>query len=252
MQFTANAPINWSPLAATVPSAPTSVPPTMCSPSLSMPPSMLSPVSPVIPTQVDPNIKSQVISPDPCTSQTATHWELLHNLSTGRQSAYQHLKRRNDSSDEELEDELRTTPVKQHISEDKVSAIFNRLHITNNNSLRYEDDIESAELDDSTCEADENRSKNSMVFADELQSVIKSKTLTEKVIQNELDKYSKAVVLWQPPNAILSVGLSTQSEPSADSETSNDANDDNNDNPCDLDIDYMIEEVFDGDNDMEL
>lgn len=222
-----------------------------------------APMTPAMTTSmVEPGTRGQMLCPDPCTSQTATRWELLHNLSPGRQSAHQHLKRRNDSSDEELDDELRTTPVKQHISEDKVSAIFDKLHITNGHS--FDTTIEAEELEEDSSDQSHHKS---MVFTDELQSAIKCKTMTERVVQNELDKLSKAVVLWQPPTPILSVGLTPDAHHNQQSDDPNESgsdtiesettadNADSAPRDCDLDIDYMIEEVLDCDhdyNDMEL
>ena len=212
--------------------------------------SVITPIETRI-TESEVPFNNQMLCPDPCTSQTATRWELLNNISTGSHSSHQYLKRRNDSSDEEIEEELRT-PVKQHISEDKVSAIFNRLHITKSDIFDSDDRIE---VEDENNDTNGDLPKNPIIFTNELQNAIKNKRITDRLVQNELDKHSKAVVLWQPITQLLpSIGLKSNStEEEVEDQIQSDSHlTQNNDN--DLDIDLMTSDYTsnDFDNQMEL
>ncbi|CAG2104376.1 unnamed protein product [Medioppia subpectinata] len=236
-----------------------------------MNPSLLTypshPIGNPLPTTTNPVLATNEcpldVCPDPCTSQTATRWELLNNISSSAESmrsSHPHLKRRNESSDDEYDD---GRPVKQYISEEKVSAIFNRLHITNGNSgnnaihmFDVNDKCEDEDFEDqSTCEADSS-DKSPIVFAHELQNAIKSKTMTERLVQSEIDKHSKAVVIWRPNNPLFSIGFNSKSadndeDVAKDRESANKS--DNSFNDSDIDFSQERDEEFiDYDNDMEL
>ncbi|XP_054167991.1 uncharacterized protein LOC128965342 [Oppia nitens] len=207
-----------------------------------------------------------VLCPDPCTSQTATRWELLHNLTTDsqRRASHQHLKRRSDSSDDDIDDDGLRRPAKQYISEDKVSAIFNRLHITNSDFNKNDginavnENIDYEDLDDeSNNETIDAKHNNTLVFANELQSAFKNKTITDKLVQNEIDKHSKALILWQPNTSILTT-ISLNSKSSIDNDNDVEDNDNSessktNDNMSDaIEISQEDYEDFYDDNDMIL
>lgn len=160
-------------------------------------------LEPVIPNQTFNLINGGVITPDPCTSQTATHWELMHNLSAGSVNSNLHLKRRIDSSDEDDEDSQR--PVKRCMSEDKVAAKLNQMHISNDSMQFYSQDLNpiNETFDEFDSEEDneisETEKNTKLIYTDELQKALSSSDVIDKLVRTEMEKASKAVVLWKPP-----------------------------------------------------
>lgn len=134
--------------------------------------------------------------PDPCTSQTATEWELLNRFTNTMSSC--RTKRRSESEDEDYDTEIKR-PVKQCINEEKVARIFNKMHISNNKWNFNNTKIEDVNLEEE--EDKDKQSKNELVITDELRKVLNAKTtnVLEKIANDELERHSKAIVLWQPP-----------------------------------------------------
>lgn len=136
--------------------------------------------------------------PDPCTSQTATEWELLNRFTNTMSSC--RGKRRSESEDEDCDIEIRR-PVKQCISEEKVAKIFNKMHISNNNKWNFDSTkIEDVNLEEEEEDKDK-QSKNKLIITAELRKVLDTKTtnVLDEIASDELERHSKAIVLWQPP-----------------------------------------------------
>lgn len=155
-----------------------------------------------------------ILSPDPCTSQTATEWELLNKLSsgTGTYASHLHLKRKNSSDEEDDDDDESQPPTKQYISEDKFTDKFNEMSInsqnvtptmylnrsfdfTNENS--YNEEI-MKDMEEEEEESEDEIKKPKCVFSKEMKEAMNSNTVLDKLIREELDKNSKAILLWQP------------------------------------------------------
>lgn len=91
-------------------------------------------------------------------------------------------------------------PIKKYICEDKVLEIFDRLHIREGDQYIVEDVVEDEPIISQTSgvvieEVDE----PVLRMSDELKDALKNhKTMIDKLAQNEMDKISKAVVVWQP------------------------------------------------------
>jgi hypothetical protein len=172
-------------------------------------------------------------------------------------SSYQHLKRRNDSSDEELEDDFKR-PIKQYITEDKVSAIFDKMHITHNQSA--EEKLESDQQFESneTIDLLNNHKKRQIVLTNELQNVINSEDVTQKLIKSEFEKLSKAVVVWRPTNPIIPIGVELKCNEDNEKEDESDSsnkdlfeNSANNTNYSDIEF-TPIDDFLENDYEMEL
>lgn len=164
--------------------------------------------------------------PDPCSSQIATQWELLNNFSANipnsvdgtsnhlvstpidttytvpafvpPSTSHLHLKRRSSSSEDD-DDDIPQPPTKQYISEGRLFAKFNQMKISSSSS----DDTQSnviCEDEDLDLEENEKRKNCSRLhISDEVNRVLNgSKTILDRMIDNEYDKASKAIVLWQP------------------------------------------------------
>lgn len=154
--------------------------------------------------------------PDPCTSQTATSWELLHNLGTSQNKPnnHQHLKRKS-GSPENLK------PPKQYISEEKMVARLNELHISNSN-IAYDakiasdtenknteakrpfkslEELEEMLSDESSEESD--LETGGITLSPELKKLVHSDLFMAGSPLKELKEPSMAIVLWQPPGGIL-------------------------------------------------
>lgn len=155
--------------------------------------------------------------PDPCTSQTATSWELLHNLgaSQNRIGSHQHLKRKNCN----LED---FKSPKQYISEEKMLARLNELHISNNPTTPHKEtnpiegyenrghvkSLEELELmlsDESDEESD--AEVGGITLSPELKKLVKSDSFLPESLLKEIKEPSMALVLWQPPIGVLPEAL---------------------------------------------
>ncbi|XP_064459976.1 uncharacterized protein LOC135370205 [Ornithodoros turicata] len=142
---------------------------------------------------------------DPCTSQTATAWELLHNLgSTANmgQQMHKHLKRRCEIDDER--------PHKQYVTEEKMIAQMSDLRISmvDNNASQVRDIrylMAETEEGGGTSGAQEDNQK-AIVLSPELQNFVsKDRLATECIIDDMRKRASMALVLWQPPSKILSL-----------------------------------------------
>ena len=121
-------------------------------------------------------------------------------------------------------------PIKKYISEDKVFEIFDRLQIRDGNNYIVEDEP------DEKCQVELNKHKHNVTiemiedndhviqFSTELKNAFQNNnnnSITNKLIENEKDKLSKAVILWQP-NTILKSFLDN---PESDDDTNeNDKN----------------------------
>ncbi|RWS28894.1 hypothetical protein B4U80_08238 [Leptotrombidium deliense] len=157
---------------------------------------------------LQPNFENQVVRftandfipdshQDPCTSQKATHWELFNTFGTCNWNHNQHLKRRN-SSDDELDDGFTgEPPTKQYISEERVAAEFNALSISTHNVLHNES-VDFAELSD-----EESEDKSEFFISEEIQQTFSSDDAVQRICREELEKRSKAVVLWRPLSEVL-------------------------------------------------
>lgn len=165
-------------------------------------------------------------SPDPCTSQTATSWELLHNLGTNgaNMGNHQHLKRKSESEDELFR------PNKIYISEEKMAAWFSQIDIcgsSNNCQLEQPGCIggrsASSRMDPSSVKlimSEEQlnsmladgissksrteepvKEKGELVLAPELKKIVEKDTAFFQSLMN-IRKPSLALVPWQPPKPI--------------------------------------------------
>ena len=130
-----------------------------------------------------------VIPQDPCTSKTATEWELHNGLSSGvgTTNCHMHLKRRSSSSDED--DELNPPPTKKYMNEEKVAARFDQLSISKDVPIK---DLSEEDEDDE-------EKMGTIIISDEAAQAMKSQDLADELIRREHSKNSKALVLWSPP-----------------------------------------------------
>lgn len=180
-------------------------------------------------------------APQPCTSQTATTWELLYNLGTScnrnPHTSNQHLKRRSDPDDG-------FRPNKQYISEERMAAKFGQLHIsndapspamttTNSNTFSNLQDIEGSSSNDSNLlnssdsedSLDQKKLTGRITLSDELKKIIGSDSFIVKSLVKEMTKPNMAVVLWQPPGGSMKDLIKQTLEPtSSSSETNNTTN----------------------------
>lgn len=139
---------------------------------------------------------------------------MLNKLSSTNTGNYSHhcLKRKN-SSDEEDDENINQLSNKQYIGEDKFADKFNEMSINNqqinSNLLPNLSQVESLSSENYLMEeimtdidedaSEENKEKNSqIVISDEIKQVIKTENMLDDLIREELNKNSRAVVLWQP------------------------------------------------------
>ncbi|XP_022255036.1 uncharacterized protein LOC106470689 isoform X2 [Limulus polyphemus] len=161
------------------------------------------------------------ISPDPCTSQTATSWELLHNLGTNgaNMGNHQHLKRKSESEDELFR------PNKIYISEEKMAAWFSQIDICGSNSTShleqpgYTDGRSTSsrigppfvksmmsveQLNSMLAESrteEPVKEKGELVLAPELKKMVEKDAAFFQSLMS-IQKPSLALVPWQPPKPI--------------------------------------------------
>ena len=150
-----------------------------------------------------PSVFNEICAPDPCTSQTATEWELLNKLSsgTGTCTSNLHLKRRNSSDDDD--EIIGQPPTKQYISEDKVTAKFNQMSISNSEPASPSSPTKVEEDDELETEY-EVSNKSTIVLSNEIKEALSARNdRIERLFQDELNKATKSVVLWQPPIGLL-------------------------------------------------
>lgn len=141
-----------------------------------------------------------LVSPDPCTSQTATQWELFHKLSpTSIRSAVK-LKRRTSSDDDSDYEELQP-PAKITLTDEirqereKVAARFRTMNINHEqeNMMAADDDIEVEERE---------LAMPKFHLSDEVKHVLTAPKIMvhDKLVALEREKsFSKAIILWTPP-----------------------------------------------------
>lgn len=171
--------------------------------------------------------------PDPCTSQTATSWELLHNLGTNNMNANLHLKRRSEG------DDMNVGPQKQYITEEKMAARMRELHISNQYSLpeqtspfgpygnspdttRTHKPITTVEelnatlaeelSDESSDPFSTFSSKCSIVLAPEIKKLVEPEKLFAKTFVEEIERPNMAVVLWKPPEGAIKKIMNSESD----------------------------------------
>lgn len=177
--------------------------------------------------------------PDPCTSQTATSWELLHNLGTNNMNANLHLKRRSEG------DDMSVGPQKQYITEEKMAARMRELHISNQYSLPEQTSpfgpygnspdtnkthkrITSVEELNATLAEELSEessdpfstfsSKCSIVLAPEIKKLVEPEKLFAKTFVEEIERPNMAVVLWKPPEGAIKKIMNSQPDPKHEEE----------------------------------
>lgn len=136
-------------------------------------------------------------------------------------------------------------PVKKYISEDKVIEIFDRFHISEGDDYIVEDEsmrnASGANFKHNVViEVLDDEEDRVLELSSELKNAFQnaSPSITGKMMQDEKDKISKAVVLWKP-NAILKTLLSDTGDDSSNNEESEDSEGAN----CGVEI----EEIFSDD-----
>ncbi|XP_053213459.1 uncharacterized protein LOC128396849 isoform X2 [Panonychus citri] len=141
---------------------------------------------------------------------------------TGTCTSNLHLKRRKSSDDEDLDENIGQPPTKQYISEDKVTAKFNEMSLSNVESL---DHANSPTREDDEFESEEEISnddlKPTIVLSDEVKQALNARNdRIERLFQDELNKSTKSLVLWQPPIGLLPPPLNVyQNEKKEEEET---------------------------------
>lgn len=141
---------------------------------------------------------------------------------TGTCTSNLHLKRRKSSDDEDLDENIGQPPTKQYISEDKVTAKFNEMSLSNVESL---DHANSPTREDDEFESEEEISnddlKPTIVLSDEVKQALNARNdRIERLFQDELYKSTKSLVLWQPPIGLLPPPLNVyQNEKKEEEET---------------------------------
>ncbi|GIX87005.1 uncharacterized protein CEXT_522881 [Caerostris extrusa] len=189
-------------------------------------------------TKSDVNIQEPIvhftapIPPDPCTSQTATSWELLHNLGPSKCSMNPHLKRK---SDLEVFDQ---TPQKLCITEERMAARFREMHISNQYSVPSEsspfgpcspvecgsdsksitniNELDLCELKDS-----EGELSKSVILAPELKKLVEPEKIFASAFLSKVERPSMALVPWQPnTNVFLRTAKSSEDKKTDDEDDS--------------------------------
>lgn len=203
-------------------------------------------------TYQQPFIQPQPFTPPSQPSPLSPQPTVLNPSSPPIQGSFnQNNKRHISPLDGELESDANfdfesRRPVKKYISEDKVIEIFDRFHISEGDHYIVED-----VADESMRNASGNNFKHNVVIevlddeedrilelSPELKNAFQngSSCITGKLMQDEKDKFSKAVVLWQP-NTILKTLLND-----SDDDASKDESEESNDNGG-----VEIEEIFSDD-----
>lgn len=193
--------------------------------SFSPAPQPITPTNPVL-------ISSPPIVVEPPDEPAKVYeWKKIHGCS---------LKRRNSSSDEDDDESDLQPPPKVHAGADRVAAKLSHLDIDSDNerltveelSDDSQDEIEDGTQDEIQDEMDE-VAQPVVHLSDEVKSVLasgQSDTMSQ-MLQNDLDRNSKALVLWKPLVNPLQSVLEEDD---------------------DLSTGVTIEEIFDDDDRMEL
>ncbi|KAG8197912.1 hypothetical protein JTE90_020291 [Oedothorax gibbosus] len=141
-------------------------------------------------------------APDPCTSSTATSWELLNHLGGGANSAHTHLKRKGDATD--------PAPQKICVTEERMTARFQDLHITNRFTIPTEDKPVTPpegsvtnlnQLDHILKDCENTTPSKSLVLAPELKKLVEPEKIFASTFLSKVERPSMALVLWQPNKA---------------------------------------------------
>jgi hypothetical protein len=138
-----------------------------------------------------------LVTPDPCSSRTATQWELFNRLSSPttpldiRNGV--RLKRRTSSDDDSDYDEFQP-PTKIALTEEKVAARFRCMNIGSDQEKMTSEDIEVEEELDGQIDL-------KFHLSEEVKSAITSPNIMahDQLARLEREKSSKALVLWSPP-----------------------------------------------------
>ncbi|XP_027196067.2 uncharacterized protein LOC113790580 [Dermatophagoides pteronyssinus] len=178
------------------------------------------------------------------------------NINANKKRHFSHLI--NDSEDESFYDFDNERPIKKYIGEDKVLEIFDRMHIREGENYIVEDvkdvplidsnnnnnGILIEEIDDNNNISTDTGNVQILEISPELRDAFSNQqpSITDKLIQAEQEKISKALVVWES-NSLMNL-LSGNNR----SEIDSDDDDDNNNNvrieePSDTDLDdQMVDE----------
>ncbi|GFQ96993.1 uncharacterized protein TNCT_462441 [Trichonephila clavata] len=190
-------------------------------------------------TRGEANVQDPVVHftapfpPDPCTSQTATSWELLNNFYANKGSINSHLKRK---SDLEVID---STPQKLCITEERMAARFREMHISNQYTVPSENsplgvcgspecnstekrEITNLNQLDFILKGSEGDLSKSLVLAPELKKLVEPEKIFASTFLSKVERPSLALVPWTPnnnnllrPSANLQEGKTQEKEDSS-------------------------------------
>ncbi|KAF8783284.1 hypothetical protein HNY73_013466 [Argiope bruennichi] len=169
-------------------------------------------------TKGDSNMQEPIVHftapfpPDPCTSQTATSWELLNNFGPNKSNVNSHLKRK---SDLEL---LDVGPQKLCITEERMAARFREMHISNEYTVPSENTpfgpcgppVECDSMNKTVTNLnqldfilkgnEDGSSSKSLVLAPELKKLVEPEKIFASAFLDKVERPSLALVPWTPPN----------------------------------------------------
>lgn len=168
-------------------------------------------------TRGEANVQDPVVHftapfpPDPCTSQTATSWELLNNFGANKSNVNSHLKRK---SDLEVID---AAPQKLCITEERMAARFREMHISNQYTVPSENsplgpcgppvECDSSEKSvtnlkqlDFILKGSEGDPTKSLILAPELKKLVEPEKIFASTFLNKVERPSLALVPWTPNN----------------------------------------------------
>lgn len=157
-----------------------------------------------ISNQPTPNQFKEIVGAQVASASPASTFPFCNNFN-------QNNKRQIPTVDEDIEIDFETSrPTKKYITDDKVLEIFDRLHIREGDHYIVEDAPEEAPIPSSNCkhnvaiEVLEDDEDLVLELSPELKNAFQCRntSITDKLLEGEKDKLSKAVVLWQP-NALL-------------------------------------------------
>lgn len=188
-------------------------------------------------TQGDQNVPDPVMRftapfpPDPCTSQTATSWELLNNLGANKTNVNMHLKRKSDLDVLEAD-----APHKMCITEEKMAARLKELHISNqysvpnesspfgsytnssNDAMAQKSITNLQQLEAMLKKSSAEGSSKSLILAPEIKKLVEPEKIFASTFLDKVERPSMAVVLWQPQSKLLANVNNNISDSSTDEE----------------------------------
>ncbi|GFY64314.1 uncharacterized protein TNIN_176861 [Trichonephila inaurata madagascariensis] len=146
--------------------------------------------------------------PDPCTSQTATSWELLNNFYANKGSINSHLKRKSDL------EVIEAAPQKVCATEERMAARFREMHISNQFTVPSETVCGSPECNstekreitnlnqlDFILKSSEGDPSKSLVLAPELKKLVEPEKIFASTFLSKVERRpSLALVPWTPNN----------------------------------------------------